>query len=355
MSDSEVTWSILLPTHDGRATLEVAVASALAQSDGDFELLVVGDGCTDDTARYMASLSDPRVRFFDLPKAPGFGYANRNVALRQARGIRIAYLAHDDLWAPDHLAQLGAALDTGADLAYSRPLWITPDGILTPLPVDLGDPAQLESFLSDFNEIPAVCIAVTRSSLEAAGGWPEDVESAGDWELWKRILRSSEHGPAMVPAPTTIHFRARWRTSDTRSVERLQALAERPGDWWPEVLRTAVADGDPAMQTALYDVIVRNAEEWWGDLRTGARQLDARLQELGLDVPDLEHRLFATEDIVTEVRSRNGELDDSITALANDLAAAQKYITRLELELGDARDYIDHANEIIREKRWPLA
>lgn len=340
-------WSILLPTHDGLPTLEAAVDSVLSQTEADFELLIVGDGCTDGTAAYVTALTDERIRWFDLPKAPGFGYANRNVALREAQGGHIAYMAHDDLWAPDHLELLGRAFEaTGADFAASRPQWLSPSGVLAPLPVDLADPARLAEFRSDFNEIPAVCVAFTRSALEAAGWWPEDVESAGDWELWKRILAVSSLGPAVVQTATTIHFRADWRASDTRSVDLLDELSRRPGDWWPTEL--VVAPPGPAsalpVQRVLQNAIAPDAAAWWETVRHGTRILDARLAALGLEVPVLEHRIFANDDVLDEVRSSNGELTGTVETLVADLTTAQAYIRQLEDELLTARSYIEHAN-----------
>ncbi len=86
-------FSILLPTRDRPELLRLAIRSVLASTAPDFELLVVGDGASRDTAAVVASFSDARIKWFDLPKAPHMGYANRNVALRQAAGEFIAFAA----------------------------------------------------------------------------------------------------------------------------------------------------------------------------------------------------------------------------------------------------------------------
>ena len=95
--------SILMPTHSRTDVIGFAIESVLAQSVEDFELLVVGDGCAPGTAEIVSGYRDQRIRFFDLPKAPFFGYANRNVAMREARGKYIGFAPDDDLLFPDHL------------------------------------------------------------------------------------------------------------------------------------------------------------------------------------------------------------------------------------------------------------
>src|ERR1700688_5046943 len=145
-------YSVLLPTHNRSELLRFAILSVLGQTEGDFELLIVGDGCTDNSAAVVASFADPRIRWFDLPKAPHFGYANRNIALKEATGEYIAFVADDDLVFSDHLALLAATLDkSGAEWAYSRPLWVTTDGIVVPFSGNLLNPDELDIFLTEGN------------------------------------------------------------------------------------------------------------------------------------------------------------------------------------------------------------
>src|SRR6266513_1317224 len=110
--------TVIIPTYNWSSVLPYSIGSALRQSFTDFELLVVGDGCTDDSAAVVAATDDPRVRWINLPVNSGHQSAPNNEGLRQARGEIIAYLGHDDLWLPHHLQVLLSALDEGADVAY---------------------------------------------------------------------------------------------------------------------------------------------------------------------------------------------------------------------------------------------
>ncbi len=59
-------YSILTPTYDRADVLPFAVRSVIAQTETDWELFIVGDGCTDNTAKVVAKFSDPRIRWLDL-------------------------------------------------------------------------------------------------------------------------------------------------------------------------------------------------------------------------------------------------------------------------------------------------
>ena len=123
-SESPVV-SVIIATYNKSATLRHAVHSVLWQTLTDFELLVVGDGCTDDSAEVVASFGDPRVRWVNLATNSGYQSAPTNAGLRLARGKYVAYLNHDDLWLPDHLRLLVEHIESsGTDAVYSILEWV---------------------------------------------------------------------------------------------------------------------------------------------------------------------------------------------------------------------------------------
>src|SRR2546423_11552054 len=123
--------TIIMATYNWSTVLPYSIGSVLRQTLADFELLVVGDGCTDDSQIVVASIGDPRVRWINLPANTGHQSGPNNEGLRQARGEIIAYLGHDDLWLPHHLATLVGALDEQrADLAYALVAYVGPEGHL---------------------------------------------------------------------------------------------------------------------------------------------------------------------------------------------------------------------------------
>lgn len=277
MNSTNPRFSVLLPTHNRADVLGFAIKSVLAQTEPDFELLIVADGCSDTTCDVVASFKDSRIRFFNLPKAPNFGYSNRNIALRQSRGRLIAFAAHDDLLLPDHLELMGDLLDScNVSWGYSRPLWVSTDGIIAPFCTNLKLADELKDFFEKGNTIPASCIVHTREALERAGFWPENIPSAGDWALWKRIIKENEGKLAFLKKPTSLHFSANWRNSRHSTMlemKTLLSIADR-SDWWPAVLRytpkKSINEVKETEQAVLWDAIESGKITWIASLRAAS-------------------------------------------------------------------------------------
>src|SRR4029077_7111491 len=120
--------SVIIPTYNRSNVLRHAIASVLRQSFAGYELLVVGDACTDDSPDVVAGFADGRLRWINLPANSGHQSTPNNEGLRQARGELIAYLGHDDLWLPHHLDCMIAAFDQGADAVCGITALVRPGG-----------------------------------------------------------------------------------------------------------------------------------------------------------------------------------------------------------------------------------
>ncbi len=196
--------TVIIATYNRSAVLAYAIGSVLRQTYTDFELLVVGDGCTDDSAEVVAGAGDPRVRWINLPSNSGHQSAPNNEGIRQARGEIIAYLGHDDLWLPHHLEVCVRALDArGADLAYGLVAMIGPEGefVLPSIPrPDRG----LYAPPSGMTHRAAVTTRV--------GGWRDyrELHTSPDVELWQRAAARGCTF-ALVERLTALKFPGSWR------------------------------------------------------------------------------------------------------------------------------------------------
>lgn len=120
---AERSVSVVIPTHNRAGLLLEALRSVLVQIPPDAEVIVVDDGSTDGTAEALAALGEREGDRLRTIRQDRRGVAGaRNTGIRAACGRRLAFLDDDDLWTPDHLAVLGAALDglPGAGIAAGR-------------------------------------------------------------------------------------------------------------------------------------------------------------------------------------------------------------------------------------------
>lgn len=189
--------SVVMPLYNKADTVCQAIDSLVAQSWGDWELLVVDDGSTDGGAALVERYTDPRVTL--IRQTNGGVSVARNTALSVARGTFAAFLDADDWWAPCHLHDLvgvasrypdvvlaGSAFylveTTGRErLSDIRPAYRkSGDGIVVidDLGKEMGT-VGLPFFTSS--------IMVRMHALRLLGGFPVGVRAGEDLLTWLRL------------------------------------------------------------------------------------------------------------------------------------------------------------------------
>jgi glycosyltransferase involved in cell wall biosynthesis len=224
--------SVCIPTYKGGRTIGAAIASVLAQTYQDFELIVVDDASPDDTQAVVAACHDPRLRL--LVNAHNRGpQGNWNRCLDEARGTYIKLLPHDDLLRPDCLQQQVQVLDDDRErqiaLVCSARDVIGPDGrVLLHArgfpgaargPVARADVVRhcIRRGTNLIGEPGAVMFR--RDLAQRVGGFDMRHPYVIDLEYWLRLL---QHGQAWYCPEPLASFRV-WRGSWSVAIGRRQA------------------------------------------------------------------------------------------------------------------------------------
>lgn len=101
-------FSVVIPTYNRAGFIAATLDSVLGQHFTDFEVLVVDDGSTDNTAAVVQAYTDPRIQY--LPKQNAERGAARNYGFERARGVYVLFLDSDDRFQPAHLATLHTSI-----------------------------------------------------------------------------------------------------------------------------------------------------------------------------------------------------------------------------------------------------
>ena len=102
-------FSVVIPLYNHERYVLEAVESVLAQTEADFELIIVDDGSTDGSKDHLKELTDPRIRHFSQKNSGAHAAINRGIEL--AQGQWVAVLNSDDVFHPDRLKVARECLD----------------------------------------------------------------------------------------------------------------------------------------------------------------------------------------------------------------------------------------------------
>ncbi len=115
---STPTVSVVMPAYNTSSTIGEALSALAAQDFDDFEVVVVDDGSTDETAHIASRFAKNDLRIRVLRRTHAGAGAARNAGIGEARGRYLLFLDADDLFEPNLISSLcGLAANTGADVA----------------------------------------------------------------------------------------------------------------------------------------------------------------------------------------------------------------------------------------------
>ena len=303
-----VAVSVVIPAYNAARFIGAAIASALAQTYGDYEIIVVDDGSRDETASVVSGFGQ-RVRL--IAQANAGASAARNRGIQEAAGSWIAFLDSDDEWQPSHLDVLLARAKAApeAHLVYGSKITIDQHGEVVP-----WKPAFPSGWI--FGELVERCLITTSTvivrtaTLRALGGFTEKPEFrvAEDWDLYLRL--AAGHQIAAAP-DTCVTYR---RLPSSLSHEVVAAVL---GDL--AALRTAerlVAEGSVAPEN--HPTQIDFGSRWRRAYREGVVHLFTRgeyqlARRIGLEAlrrgcwsaPALTRTLLASLPVPVLARLRN--------------------------------------------------
>ena len=183
--------SVVIPTYNrGRLLVERAVASVLKQTYQNFEIVIVGDHCTDNTGELLEQIGDNRIRFYNLSKRGNYprdprkrwcvaGVVPANKCLELAKGDWIASLDDDDEFSADHLETL---------LKYAQKQELEMIYGIVQMELEPGKWTNVGSYPLQWGHISRIATLYS-SKLKFfkydLNAWR--IEDPADWNLWKHM------------------------------------------------------------------------------------------------------------------------------------------------------------------------
>jgi glycosyltransferase involved in cell wall biosynthesis len=315
--------SIVIPCFNAEVTVADTMASVLAQTWPDIEVIVIDDGSTDGSAGILRGFVD-RIRVELGPHRGASAARNNGTAL--ATGAYIQYLDADDLLASDAIEKRVAALDdVGADVAYGdwQRFETSADGarrlgeIVARRMEDIDPDPEIACATSFW--APPAAILYRRRMVDAIGGWNERLPVIQD----ARFLFDAAHRRArFVHVPGVAAFYRHTGSSLSRGNERRFMLdVHRNGI---EIQSLWEADGalTAARKAALASIFDMTARAFF---RLGMPEFDdavVRFKALSgrrLGYPEVAHRItrLAGRDVAVAAIATGAQLLRGIRSLLN--------------------------------------
>ncbi len=182
-----------MPTYRRKHLIGRAIQSALAQTEPDWELIIVDDCPEDPAEAEVKKFADPRIRYIKHDRNKG-GAAARNTAMAVSHGAYIGFLDDDDEWLPEKInVQLAELEKTTERVGYCfSGSYLLTEKNETVTHVPSGQADYFEQLVQNFNLFLGLTIMIRRQVYEQIGGWSEQQPSHQEIEWMFRVSQAFE-------------------------------------------------------------------------------------------------------------------------------------------------------------------
>lgn len=222
------TVSVIIPAYNQAQFVSQAIESVLAQTFTDYEIIVVNDGSTDNTAQVLAGYGDCLQV---ITQANAGLSAARNSGLKAAQGEFIAFLDADDLWYPHMLATTVAHLQQNPEIDLVCGAWdlIDESGQMfrpanKPSNLRARVRADLLRALATGNLFLVHALLIRKKCFACCGDFDTTLKAVEDWDLWTRMAIHG-HKVDMIDAPVARY--RRHRANMSLDVQRMEQASRQ--------------------------------------------------------------------------------------------------------------------------------
>lgn len=183
-------FSVVIPLYNKELSIQNTIQSVLNQTCQDFEIVVINDGSTDDSAKIVEGINDDRIRLIHQENQ-GVSAA-RNRGIKEAKYDWIALLDGDDLWETNHLEEINKMMGafpnekvyvTSFEYSDGREMFKHPRQ--TPI-------FKIENYFKEAikeNLMWTSIVVVHKSCIDEVGGFNERLNRGEDLDLWARLAK----------------------------------------------------------------------------------------------------------------------------------------------------------------------
>ena len=220
MKNSELV-SVIVPTYNRSGMLKRAVASVLGQTHQHFEIIIIADGCNDDTKSVIEQFEDKRIRSIIVHENVG-GAQARNIGIDAAKGNYIAFLDDDDEWVSEKVSKQIEAFQKYADTAIVSTNHFVAE-CERQIAQKRDEVVRLQDLLFE-NLCGSFSFCMTKREHINGLRINPLLRAAQDWDLWVKILSVTGLNCRVIQNPLVIYHQGHQDRLSNNQTDVLKAI-----------------------------------------------------------------------------------------------------------------------------------